>query len=678
MKLYDRTKLGSKISFKIAVYISLSMVFIFSYCAAVFFFLRSTDAIRILEHYANTGEIVLAVDGSKLLLFVTVFFLWIISTALTCHFIRKRIDESLKPIYDVVTATRQIAKGERNVELVIKSKDELALLSESINDMAHSLHTAVDANETKNTFIANISHEIRTPMNAILGFSELILQTESQAEVNEYAGDIKRASNNLLAIINDLLDISKMESGNLELIPVAYYLHYLFSDVESIISIPIQNKALEFRTNINPEIPGQLYGDIVRIRQVLINVINNAVKFTREGFVEFSADYVPVTEIDGVPVDEDMVMLIFKVHDTGIGIRKEDLDSIFDKFKQVDSRVNRGIEGTGLGLSISNQLVHLMGGNIRVESTYGMGTTFTIQIYQKVLSHQKLSTYVVKQTTEDKKQKKIFYAPGSRILVVDDNAINLRILKGLLHHYQIEADSAESGYAALELVKNNDYDLIFMDHMMPQMDGIETTKQIHALEDEKKRNIKVIAVSANAIRGIKDTFVKQGFIDYLSKPIEVQRLEQMLLSYLPEYLIVKGIETKADVDVTVDFEIEGIDIFTGLLKCDNSVDDYLEILKVVYEYGEDKCKELEQYIEVENYTDYTISVHALKSVAANIGAHKLFTMAKIHEMAGKNGQIAFILANYKALLETYRKLIANIKVVLEDKQLLDDVDKETV
>lgn len=671
MKLYDEKKLGSKISFQIGIYIGISMIFIFSYCIAVFFFLRSQGAIKILEYYAKEDVFVVSLDGPKLWLFVTVFLLWIISTGITCAVIRKKIGIALRPIYEVIIATRQIANGKRNVELVSKSKDEIAMLSEAINDMAHSLHDAVDANESKNTFIANISHEIRTPMNAILGFSELILQSNSTGEVNEYAQDIKRASNNLLAIINDLLDISKMESGNLEIVPVPYYLHYLFTDVESVISIPIQNKGLEFRTSINPELPSQLYGDIVRIRQILINIINNAVKFTREGYVEFSADAIPVSEIDGKPVNEDMVMMIFRVTDTGIGIKNEDLTTIFDKFKQVDSKINRGIEGTGLGLSISNQLIQLMGGDISVESVYGSGTTFTIRIYQKVLNHQKLSSYVMKQTAEDKRQERVFYAPGSSILVVDDNIVNLRIIKGLLKHYQIEADGAESGYSALEMLEKKNYDLIFMDHMMPQMDGVETVKRIREMQDETKKNTKVIAVSANAIRGIRDSFVQQGFADYLSKPIEVPRLEKLLRMYLPENLIVEGVEIKTEQLPEIDFEIEGIDIFSGLIKCDNNVEDYLQIIKIVYECGEEKCRELEDYVKKEDYTNYTIAVHALKSVAANIGAHKLFAMAKIHEMAGRNGQTTYINTNLPALLVTYRSLIENIGKVLAQKQLLD-------
>ncbi|HOO27666.1 MAG TPA: ATP-binding protein, partial [Lachnospiraceae bacterium] len=638
---YDEKKLGSKISFKIGIYIFFSMVFIFLYCVAVYFYLRRTEAIRILEYYTSSNEIVLSADGPKLWLFVTVFFLWIISMLLTCVLIKRQIGKEIKPIGDAVSS------------------------------MEKSLHSAVDANESKNTFIANISHEIRTPMNAILGFSELILQTDSRDEINEYAQDIKRASNNLLAIINDLLDISKMESGRLELVQVPYYLHYLFTDVENVISIPIQNKGLKFRTNISPDLPGQLFGDIVRIRQVLINIINNAVKFTKEGYVEFSAYAMPVTDPEGEPVNDDRVVMVFKIKDTGIGIRKEDQAAIFEKFRQVDAGSNKGIEGTGLGLSISDQLVRLMGGDISVSSEYGKGTTFTVSICQKVLSRQKISEYAGNRETEDgNRQEKVFYAPGSRILLVDDNMVNLRIMKGLLRHYQIEADTAESGYDALEMINKSAYDLIFVDYMMPGMDGIGTVHHIRRLKDEEKKKTKVIAVSANAIRGIRDMFVAQGFDDYLSKPIVVYRLEKLLRTYLPKNLLVEGIEIKSDLPSEADFKIEGIDICSGLKKCDNNVDDYLQILKIVYEYGENKCTELEQYIAAGNYKDYVIAVHALKSVAVSIGAQELFSMARIYEMAGRNAQTEFLDENNKKLLTAYRMLIANIGAVLQEKKLL--------
>lgn len=542
-------------------------------------------------------------------------------------------------------------------------QEEIRKLQDEIEAMHEELVQAQSANAAKNTFIANISHEIRTPMNAILGFSELLLQMDCSDEVNNYANDIKRASKNLLAIINDLLDISKIESGMLTLQPVNYYTHYLFTDVESVVSVPIMNKGLEFRTHINPELPSQLYGDIVRVRQVLINILNNAVKFTREGYIDLTADF--------KPAGADHIMLVFTIRDTGIGIRKEDMEVIFDKFRQVDEKANRGIEGTGLGLSISRQLVQLMGGDITVESEYGSGTTFTITLEQKVVDYQKLSTYVLTQTPDTEEKHLRFYAPSAKILVVDDNAVNLRIFAGLLKHYQIEADTADSGEKAIEMARGKEYDLIYMDHMMPGMDGIEAQKAIRTLSDHY-RDGSIVAVSAHAIRGIRDKYLEAGFTDYLSKPIEVANLEQSLKACLSEQIIIEEAETERDKVPEIDFEIKGVDVFSGLLKSDNDLDDYFDILTIFYECGEDKIRELRDFAEQNDIAAYAISVHALKSVAANIGAHQLYTMAKIHELAAKNKQEVFVKGNVDALLDLYRTILSNIGAVLLEKGIITE------
>ena len=673
MKLYDKKKLGSKISFMVGVAILVSMIFIFTYTIGIYHCMKYSGAVSFQSVQSDDGRVLISLYTPALYWGLTIFVLWIIATGITCYIIKRKVNQALTPIYKVVDVTKQIATGHTDLRVEVETEDEVGLLSDAINELVDHLNDAMNANESKSTFLANISHEIRTPMNAILGFSELILQAEPSEEVKEDAEDIKRASNNLLAIINDLLDISKIESGNLELVPVSYYLHYLFSDVESVISIPAQNKGLFYQMDIDPNLPNKLFGDIVRIRQVLINLINNAIKFTREGSVTLSVTGNMLEDVPGDSPDEkvDLIQLTFKVTDTGVGIKEEDLASIFDKFKQVDAKVNRGIEGTGLGLSISRELVHMMGGEISVESTYGVGTTFTVTMTQRVLSRERLADSIAKKAAEEYKMHRVFYAPSAKILVVDDNAVNLRIFRGLLKHYQIEADTALSGFEAIEMIQEKDYDLIFMDHMMPEMDGVETTTRIRRMDSISAQKVNVIAVSANALRGIRDKFIEQGFQDYLSKPIEVPVLEKMLKEFLPENKIVEGVEVKNEVHPEVDFEIPAVDIYTGLTKCGNDVEEYLQILQIVVEFGEDKCKTLERYALEGNYENYTIDVHALKSVAANVGAHKLSTMAKIHEMAGKNGNYEFILSNYQVLVENYRQLIADIKPVLAQKGLLD-------
>ena len=532
------------------------------------------------------------------------------------------------------------------------------------DDLLKKIEELTAANRSKNAFIANISHEIRTPMNAITGFAELLLQLDASEEVNEYAQEIKSASNNLLAIINDLLDISKIESGRMELVPVPYYLHYLFTDIESVISIPARKKGIEFRVNANPELPSQLYGDIVRIRQILTNICNNAVKFTNEGYVELSATFE-----EGE--DPDSAILKFDIRDTGIGIRKDDLELIFDKFRQVDMRLNRNVEGSGLGLSICRQLVSLMDGTLSVDSVYGEGTHFSVSIPQKIMDRKKLSNYLIHHKQEEKK-KSVIYAPSAKVLVVDDNPVNIKILRGLLLHYEIDADTALSGKESVEKAAASTYDLILMDHMMPEMDGEEALKAIRALPDKDRANVPVIAVTANAIRGMRDEYLRKGFTDYLSKPVETPKIEQILKDHLAPNLLVALEEEEEEEQTELDIEIKGLDVDTGLTKCDGDAKEYIEILEIFTEYGPDKAKEIEDFADAKDYGNYVIAVHSLKSVAANIGAHQLFTMAKIHEFAGKSGNTDFIDANHKKLTDLYRCIIDNIQTALKSRS-----EKET-
>lgn len=551
--------------------------------------------------------------------------------------------------------------------------DEANTKRQTKDDLLQIIEGLEEANQSKNAFIANISHEVRTPMNAILGFSELILQLNESDKVNEYAMEIKSASNNLLAIINDLLDISKIESGRMELVPVPYYLHYLFTDIESVMSIPTGKKGIDFKLNVNPELPSKLYGDIVRIRQVLTNLCNNAVKFTNEGYVELSANY-----CEGCSQDiferkygddlfvsmEDIITVEFRVRDTGIGIREEDLGLIFDKFRQVDMRINRNVEGSGLGLSICKQFVELMCGELKVESTYGAGTTFIVRIPQKVVDRNKLSTYLATHNQEEQKKKSYLYAPGARLLVVDDNPVNIKILKGLLLHYEIDADTALSGREAVDKAGEHEYDMIFMDQMMPEMSGDEAMSLIRKIPGREKSVI--VAVTANAVRGIRDEFIKKGFTDYLSKPVETVRIEEILKAHLPSNLLIHGEEEEQGSQIEFDIEIPGVDVDAGLFKSDNNVRDYIDILDIFTEYGSEKAKELETLALAKDYTGYTIAVHSLKSVAANIGAHQLCTMAKIHEMAGKHGQSGFIDLNYKKLINLYETIVSNITFALKE------------
>ena len=365
--------------------------------------------------------------------------------------------------------------------------------------------------------------------------------------------------------------------------------------------------------------------------------------------------------------DDDSIVLKFEIKDTGIGIRKEDLELIFDKFRQVDMRLNRNVEGSGLGLSICRQLTELMDGTIAVKSEYGKGTCFAVYIPQKVLDSNKLSNYLVYHKQEEKKRS-VIYAPSARVLVVDDNTVNLKILRGLLLHYEIDADTAQSGEEAVRKASENAYDIIFMDHMMPGMDGEEALHAIRALPDADKADMPVIAVTANAIRGMRDEYISKGFTDYLSKPVETPKIELILKEHLPKNLIVTIEEDEPAGQDELDIEIKGIDIDAGLSKCDRIAKDYLEILDIFAEYGPDKATEIENFAADGDYDNYVIAVHALKSVAANIGAHQLFTMAKVHEFAGKSGNTGFIDSNCDKLVTLYRDIIENIREALSNME----------
>lgn len=393
------------------------------------------------------------------------------------------------------------------------------------------------ASKAKSDFLANMSHEIRTPINAIMGMNEIILRESKDNNVAQNSMNIQSASENLLSIINDILDFSKIESGKMEIIPNDYMLSSLINDVYNVISLRAFNKGLDFKVTNNPNIPEKLHGDEFRIRQIVTNFLTNAVKYTPEGEVEFIVDY--------EKLDNNSINLIFTVKDTGSGISEEDKDKLFESFQRVDEYHNRNIEGTGLGLTITKNLVEHMDGKIEVQSTLGEGSSFTAIIPQEFYGDETIGEFAKRHDAYQKRQgteyKELLHAPEARILVVDDMRINLTVVKGLLKKTEIKIDLALSGRKALDMMAKNKYDLVFLDHMMPEMDGIET---LRLLRDSRGINADtpVIALTANAIKGAEEEYLAEGFDSYLSKPVHGEDLEKMLLKYLPVDKIEKSVE----------------------------------------------------------------------------------------------------------------------------------------
>ena len=416
--------------------------------------------------------------------------------------------------------------------LTVESPDNvlIELLLDEKRKVEEAKEEAVLANQAKGRFLAQMSHEIRTPINAILGMDEMILRESNEANIKEYAGDIHDAGQLLLSIVNEILDLSKIESGKMEIIETEYNLRKLIEDLTAMISLKARSKGLTFIVDVDKTLPIHLYGDDMRIRQILTNLLTNAIKYTKEGSIRF--------ELKGT-VENNMLTLSCSVSDTGIGIKEEHIASLFDEYKRIEEDSNHYVEGTGLGLNITMRLLDLMGSQLQVQSEYGKGSNFFFELKQEVRDSVTIADYMNQKKHEQAKQHwtGTFIAPKARILVVDDTAINRKVFMKLLEYTKIKIDEAESGFECIDKMKENRYDIVFLDHMMPEMDGTQTLQRLKGMTDYPSEQAVIIALTANALVGAKNQYINDGFDDFLPKPIIVKDVEEMILHYLPSHLI---------------------------------------------------------------------------------------------------------------------------------------------
>ena len=538
------------------------------------------------------------------------------------------------------------------------------------------------ANEAKSDFLSNMSHEIRTPINAIIGMNEMVLRESTNENVIDYATTIRSSSQSLLSIINDVLDISKIESGKMEIVESNYELSSLVVDCYNMINERVREKGLALHVVCDEQIPASLYGDISHIRQVILNLLTNAVKYTEKGDIHF---------IVGGKVNREELLLQVTVKDSGIGIAKENLDKLFGKFERFDLQKNRNIEGTGLGLNIVNSFVNLMNGTISVESEYGKGSAFTVCIPQKIVKNipvGKIDFDSVTTSSTAHKHEYDYIAPDAKILVVDDVAVNLHVFVNLIKDFKMQVDTAGSGQEAIELTTAKKYDIIFMDHMMPVMDGIETLSHIKADKENPNNETTVIMLTANALIGMKEMYLEKGFTDYLSKPIVSDKLEKLIKYYLPEDKMIPTVSGDTDTatatentdtatatestdtapDITEGLSqplqklkamIPDVNMTMGIKYCCQSEEVYIEFLQEFVSASQ--YKQIERAYQEKDIKQYEIEVHTLKGSAKMLGFDKLSKLSEKLQFAAKDNNIEIINSVHSEMMELYSHILSTLE-----------------
>ena len=549
--------------------------------------------------------------------------------------------------------------------------------------LTSAVEAAVSAGQAKTQFLTHMSHEIRTPINAVLGMNEMILRESKDKDIRDYSENIASAGRTLLNLVNSILDFSKIEDGKMEIIPVRYETLNLIDDLVNMIFEKANKKNLSFITKIEPTLPRSLFGDDMRIKQVITNILTNAVKYTKRGTVTLT--------MQGRAVDGETLELFVSVADTGIGIRAEDMDKLFLSFRRLDEEKNKNIEGTGLGISIVQELLKMMGSRLEVKSVYGEGSDFSFTIRQKIIDATPIGNYGEhhsERTVKREIETKFVKAPTAKVLAVDDTAMNLKVIKSLLKRNEIVPDLAESGKKCLELAAKNFYHLIFLDHMMPEMDGVETLK--HLQEMNLPSETKIIVLTANAITGAREKYLSLGFDDYLSKPIEVAALEGIISKYIPSELVevvdMTALEEKEELGAArvaggahtadgggdefssaerarLEKICPQIDLATGLTNCMDSKEFYIEMVKEFL--AGDRSDELTKAVNSEDWQTYRIAVHALKSTALVIGAVEFSNFAKTQEFSARDGNIETLKEKHPVFMEKYRELRESLSRWLE-------------
>lgn len=538
-------------------------------------------------------------------------------------------------------------------------------LLDALRKEKRSQQEAEAANMAKSSFLANMSHEIRTPINAILGMNEMILREEKDPAIRGYAGNIQASGNSLLSIVSDVLDISKIESGKLEIIPVDYEVNSLISDCCNMAAGRAKAKELELLVECADNVPMKLCGDETHIRQIIMNLLTNAVKYTEKGTVKLI--------VSGRFTDGGFVLKV-DVSDTGIGIAEENLPQLFTQFQRFDLQRNRNIEGTGLGLSIVKRLCDLMSGTITARSVLGSGSTFTVELPQKVVDSTPCGGVNLNYSAgAEHEYHHSFEAPEARILAVDDLPVNLLVIANLLKETRIKIDTAGSGRECLDKCSQQKYDLILMDHMMPEMDGVQTFEKLHGDKSSPNFETPVIMLTANALAGMREQYMDVGFADYVSKPVRGAKLEEAIRRNLPESLIkpaspeipAEAVSTEPSGFADICGAVPELNVNAALQYCCGSAELLNDLL---HDFTEnDHFSDLKAAFEEKRWEDYRRHAHSLKSTSLMIGLTGLSERARASELALKGGCTEFAELNHDSLIEEYSALLGKIKDYLKDK-----------